>query len=400
MDAIFRFGNFCIGCSDFQSGLPTLQTVFLIAAISLAVLTTILAVQKNGSWRRRILCVLLGIAACGSGVLAYGAGWLQDTGESNGTATTEIHLIIQSAGQRSLDLKENLDEASLDKNVYITSGSFADMATTLERAGAIGSAQNMRLLARLNGMDRSIKAGEYAILPQLTLMETLQMLAEGRVVQRAVTIPEGLTVVEAVSIINTAVGLRGVITEIPPEGSLLPETYAYIYGDSREKLLQQMRDALDKTLAEAWTGRAADLPVKTPSEALVLASIIEKETGVKAERRQVAGVYTNRLKVGMRLQADPTVIYAMTLGKKPLGRPLTRADWAYPSPYNTYKVTGLPPTPIALAGRESILAAVQPDPHKFIYFVADGTGGHVFAETLAEHNRNVAKWRTIRRDSP
>ena len=183
---------------------------------------------------------------------------------------------------------------------------------------------------------------------------------------------------------------------MPPEGSLLPETYHFERNEDRNALIARMTAAMDATLAELWAGRADDLPLDTPEEALVLASIVEKETGIASERPHIAGVFVNRLDRGMPLQSDPTVIYALTLGEGPLDRLLTRADLKTDSPYNTYVVPGLPPGPIANPGRDAIAAVLQPLETKDLYFVADGTGGHAFAETLAQHNRNVAAWRAIR----
>lgn len=226
--------------------------------------------------------------------------------------------------------------------------------------------------------------------------EALAKLVEGDTVVRKVTVPEGLTSTEIVALINEAEGLSGEIESVPPEGSLLPETFHFTYGDPRNALIERMQADMKRLLDGLWEGRAEDLPISTPEEAVILASIIEKETAVAGERPQVASVFVNRLNRGMPLQSDPTVVYALTDGEGPLGRPLTRQDWKVDSPYNTYANSGLPPGPIANPGRESLEAALQPAETEFLYFVADGSGGHAFAKTLAEHNRNVAKWRRIR----
>ena len=223
-------------------------------------------------------------------------------------------------------------------------------------------------------------------------------MTKGETVVRSFTIPEGLTVAEAMEIVAKAKGLAGAMpSSLPDEGRLLPETYHYSYYDSKAQAVRRMEKALDDALAKAWAGRDEGLPLNSPEEALILASIVEKETGVKAERARVAAVFLNRLRKGMRLQSDPTVIYGITQGKGPLGRDLTRADLDTLTPWNTYEITGLPPTPIANPGLASIKAVLHPEQSDDLYFVADGSGGHAFSKTLNEHNRNVAKWRKIQR---
>jgi len=217
-------------------------------------------------------------------------------------------------------------------------------------------------------------------------------------VERKLTVPEGLTVMEILALVRAADGLQGTITLHPDEGTLLPQTYFYSYGDSRDAVVQRMRKAMDETLDELWPGRQDDLPIGSKRQALILASIVEKETGIPDERPRVAAVFVNRLRLGMRLESDPTVSYGMTLGRKPLGRDLTRADLQAPTPYNTYTNAGLPPGPIANPGRATIEAALNPAKTKDLYFVADGSGGHAFAATLDQHNRNVANWRARQKD--
>jgi UPF0755 protein len=246
----------------------------------------------------------------------------------------------------------------------------------------------------------SIKAGEYALPARISVLDLLAQLRAGRVLVRRLTIPEGLTVREVMDLVGAAPVLDGAPPTGLPEGSLLPETYFYVWGDTRAGLVQRMRDAMDKALTEAWAKRKEGLPLKSPAEALTLASIVEKETGKPEERTRVAAVYINRLRQGMRLQADPTVIHALTEGRRDLGRDLTRADLETDSPYNTYRAVGLPPGPIANPGLASLLAATRPIESREIYFVADGTGGHAFAETLADHNRNVARYRRLRSGAP
>ncbi|WP_422366296.1 endolytic transglycosylase MltG [Pelagibius sp.] len=267
------------------------------------------------------------------------------------------------------------------------------IAADLAAQGIVADADVFALAVRLFGEARSLQAGEFAVPPAASMEEVAALIASGRTVVHRVTVPEGLTSVEIVTLLNDAKVLEGSLADTPPEGSLLPETYHFTRGDSREALLQRMQDSMQSAIDDVWSRRVDGLPIKTPEEAVILASIVERETGVDAERPLVAGVFINRLRKGMPLQSDPTVIYGITLGKAPFGRSLTRKDLATPTPYNTYQIPGLPPAPIANPGRASLEAVVNPATTDYIYFVADGTGGHAFAKTLAEHNRNVAKWR-------
>lgn len=242
---------------------------------------------------------------------------------------------------------------------------------------------------------RGLRAGEYLFPAGVSAEGVLALLRSGRTVVRRFTVPEGLTSAQIVGLLAAEPALSGEPPAPPPEGSLLPETYNFSWGDSREGMVERMQRAMRDAVADAWAKRTDGLPIRRPEDLVTLASIVEKETGVAAERARVAGVFVNRLRRGMRLQSDPTVIYGLTSGSGSLGRPLTRADWRHDSRYNTYVIDGLPPGPIANPGRASLLAAVAPERHDFLYFVADGTGGHAFAATLAEHNRNVARWRQV-----
>lgn len=273
----------------------------------------------------------------------------------------------------------------------------ASIAERLESVGAIDNALLFRLAARASGQDRSLKAGEYEIAPASSPEEILRLLESGKVLLHPLTLPEGITVIEAMRVIDEAPMLTGELPETPEEGSLLPETYLIARSTSRATLVKRMQAAMQARLQEVWETRAEELPLKDPQELLILASIIEKETAVAQEYPLVASVFVNRLKRGMPLQTDPTVIYAITQGKEDLGRPLTRADLKVESPWNTYHVSGLPPTPIALPGAGAIEAAAHPAETKFVYFVADGSGGHAFAETLQQHNANVTQWRLLKR---
>lgn len=283
-----------------------------------------------------------------------------------------------------------------DKVLSIAKGSgLADISASLEEEGVVASAWLFQQGVRLQGGARDLKAGEYKFPAGVTMRGAMEILRGGKAVHYALTLPEGLTSSEAVALVAAADAMKGRVTKVPPEGSLLPETYHYSRDETRQSLIERMESAARDTLAELWETRQADLPIETPEQALILASIVEKETGLADERPLVASVFINRLRKGMRLQSDPTVVYGITEGKAPLGRALTRADLKQPTPYNTYRIDGLPPTPIANPGRASITAVLQPAESDYIFFVADGTGGHAFARTLDEHNANVAEWRRI-----
>lgn len=248
---------------------------------------------------------------------------------------------------------------------------------------------------RVSQLDRSLRAGEYHFPARVSPKQAAEILATGDTVKRFVTIPEGLRSGEIIDRINLVDGLDGEITEIPKDGTLLPETYQFTFGDTKQSIVDRMRAAHDEMVEQLWPGRQQGLPFDTIDEAVILASIVERETGVAGERSRVAGVFVNRLRINMRLQSDPTVAYAISPDKR-LERALTRQDWKFESPYNTYVNAGLPPGPITNPGREAFHAVLHPAATKDLYFVADGTGGHAFAQSLKEHNRNVAKWRRIR----
>ncbi|MEM7225253.1 MAG: endolytic transglycosylase MltG [Pseudomonadota bacterium] len=267
----------------------------------------------------------------------------------------------------------------------------------LAEAGVIDQPLIFRLGVRASGAAQGLKAGEYRFEPGISMAGVAAVLESGKTVVRKVTVAEGLTSKEIADLVADAEAMVGEVGPPPPEGSLLPETYHYAHGDERAELIVRMTAAHDALLAELWPKRAANLPLKSPAEAVILASIVEEETGVGAERPLVASVFINRLNRGMRLQSDPTVIYGLTMGQRPLGRPLTRLDLQTGTAYNTYQIDGLPPAPIANPGRASLEAVLNPATSKFLYFVADGTGGHAFSKTLAEHNKNVQKWRKLQK---
>jgi UPF0755 protein len=314
-------------------------------------------------------------------------------------------LLAVCAGGGALWLVRNMERPgplAEDALLEVSEGSgMGDIAALLERAGVVGDARLFEVGARLvlwrDG--GTLKAGEYMVPAGMSARAVLDMLVAGRVHVRKLTVPEGLTARQVVALIQQSPALAGEVGPVPADGTLLPENYHYRRGDSRAEMLARMRRALDEALAELWPKRAEGLPFDSPERALVLASIVEKETANADERRHIAGVFVNRLRRGMRLQSDPTVIYGLTGGAGALGRPLTGADLDTDNAFNTYQIDGLPPRPIANPGRDSIAAVLNPAETEDLYFVADGSGGHAFARTLAEHNRNVAKWRRLAHDA-
>ena len=269
----------------------------------------------------------------------------------------------------------------------------AKIADTLARAHVIRWRAAFIAWAEISGAASRLKAGEYVFSGGSPLGQVIGTIAHGRVVRRAVTIPEGLTSKAAAAIIDSSPSLAGE-APVAPEGALLPDTYDVKLGETRADVVRRMRVARDTLLARLWAARAPGLPYANPDQAVTLASIVEKETAKPSERPRIAAIFVHRLEKGMRLESDPTTIYGLT-GGVPLGHGLRVSELASDTPYNTYKIAGLPPTPIANPGRASLEAALNPAPGNDLYFVADGTGGHVFADTYADHLRNVAKWRAI-----
>lgn len=272
-----------------------------------------------------------------------------------------------------------------------------DIALLLERNRLISDANIFRIGVRAYGNDSALKAGEYEVKAGASMHEIMELLKSGKSVLYSLTLPEGLTVEQAFQRIATNDALTGEMPDgIPPEGTLVADTQRVTRGTSRKEVVSKML-AEQKALVESiWARRSADLPLKDINEFVTLASIVEKETGQADERSRVAAVFINRLKKGMRLQSDPTIVYGIYGGKgKPADKPITRSDIDRPTPYNTYAINGLPPTPIANPGRAALEAVANPSKTEDLYFVADGTGGHAFAATLDEHNENVARWRAI-----
>ena len=277
-----------------------------------------------------------------------------------------------------------------------------EIAARLEREGVIsnrwvfvGGHYVRAVMSRAK--PQHLKAGEYEFKKEASLAQVHATLIEGKALLSKITLPEGLTSAQIVERLKASEDLEGEITEIPPEGTLLPDTYRFSKGMKRQELIDRMRAEQQRFLAAMWEKRQQDLPVTTAQDALILASIVEKETGRADERDRVAAVFVNRLKKNMRLQSDPTIIYGLVGGQGSLGRPITRADIDGKTPYNTYQIAGLPPTPICNPGRSAIEATLSPAKTDDLYFVADGSGGHAFSATLKEHNAAVANWRRVER---
>ena len=272
-----------------------------------------------------------------------------------------------------------------------------EIAAGLERQGIIGNQRIFSLGAKGMLGDDTLKAGEYEIKAGSSMREIVELMQSGKSILHSFTVPEGQTVQQVFDRLRADEMLEGDLpAEMPAEGALLPETYKYSRGTTRAEIVEQMAKAQTRALEQIWARRAPDLPLASPEELVVLASIVEKETAKADERPRVAGVFINRLNQGIRLQSDPTIIYGLFGGAgKPSDRPIYKSDIEKPTPYNTYVIDGLPPTPIANPGREAMEAVANPSRTKDLYFVADGTGGHAFAETLKDHNSNVARWRRL-----
>ena len=324
--------------------------------------------------RRALLRLVIALAGVGVlALVAVVAGWIYISQQFDrpGLHTEEIVVIVEPG-----------------------MGSW-QIADTLHTAGIIGDPNAFAVGVWREGHQGALKAGEFAFPAGITGRDAMHMLVAGQTVIHKLTVPEGLTSADVVALLTSAEALEGDIARLPGEGTLLPETYHFKRGETRASLLARMQAGMQGVLDELWATHAPSAEIPDKRAALVLASIIEKETAVAAERAKVAGVFLNRLGRGMPLQSDPTVIYAVTEGRTALGRALTKQDLAIESPYNTYRNKGLPPGAIANPGRDSIAAVLAPEQTDALYFVADGSGGHAFAKTLKEHNRNVARWRKL-----
>jgi UPF0755 protein len=296
---------------------------------------------------------------------------------------------------------EALGPLSEDKMVNIPRGfGVRDIALLLQREGVIDQPYVFMGGVAVLKSRGGLKSGEYKFASHASLADVVETIIEGKVVQHTLTLPEGLTSEQIIARLLENEALTGQIKEIPREGTLLPETYKFTRGMTRAQMLERMQHDAKALLKDVWEHRSLDLPVKTPEELVTLASIVEKETGRADERSRVASVFVNRLKNKMRLQSDPTIIYGLTGGKGSLGRPILKSEIEQATPYNTYVINGLPPGPIANPGRASLEATANPARTKDLYFVADGSGHHVFAENYDQHQKNVAKLRAFERETP
>jgi UPF0755 protein len=324
-----------------------------------------------------------------------------DLSNVSGLLTFVLLGALATVGAFAWLLKESRGPGPLaaDKVVVIVreddGGGIADQ---LERAGVIDNAMWFNVLILLDGNRGALRRGEYAFKAGMSMNDIENELVAHRVVRYKLTIPEGLTGEQIVQLLRDDMVLIGDIEEPPREGSLLPDTYYFERGDTRLSILSRMTKMQAKTVEDVWKGRASDLPIKSPDEMVTLASIVEKQTGRADERPRVAGVFINRLEKHMRLESDPTVVYGLALGRGTLGRSITRADLNQSTPYNTYIIDSIPPRPICNPGKAALEAVANPARSKDLYFAADGTGGHLFAETLDEHQKNVAHWRQIEKD--
>lgn len=315
-----------------------------------------------------------------------------------------IGLVVVGGGFLYVALQYYGDGPSTEERVFRveTGNTLSTTASRLEEQGFISNALIFSQFGSRVEKNTVVKAGDFTIPAHASMSEILNELTTGTPIRYAVTIPEGWTSWQVVQRVNADDRLTGTIDTLPPEGSILPGSYDYLPGDTRQSVIERMQAAMTAALAEVWEGRQADLPLASPAELLILASIVERETGVAEERPQVAAVFVNRLKQRMRLQSDPTIIYGITLGQSSLERGLRRSEIEEKTAYNTYQIDGLPPTPIANPGIEALRAVANPDSHNYLYFVAKGASprdGHVFAETYAEHQQNVARYREIEREA-
>jgi UPF0755 protein len=318
---------------------------------------------------KRFIALVLVLGVLIAGVFEWGYAAFQAPGPAAKSGAETVVLIKSGVGMRGV-------------------------AQTLGDAGVVDRPDVFQVGVRLSGKTAALKAGEYAIPSRASMRQIMELLIAGKSIQHKVTVAEGLTSQMVYDIVKNDAALRGKPGAVPAEGSLLPETYLFSRGETRTALLSKMEKAQKELLDKLWENRAANLPIKTKEEAVILASIVEKETGIVGERPHIASVFMNRLKIGMRLQSDPTIIYGITKGY-PIGRRIKQSEIDAATPFNTYVITGLPPQPICNPGKDAIAAVLNPAETKDLYFVADGTGGHVFADNADEQAKNVVKWRRI-----
>ncbi|MGD9803691.1 MAG: endolytic transglycosylase MltG [Hyphomicrobiaceae bacterium] len=316
-------------------------------------------------------------------LVAAVAIWLRQSFDAPGPLADTAAVVIPK-GVGAIEIAERLEKSNViaDRRVFMLQ---YYIARVYGGTGTSGPASERA----------SLKAGEYEFPKEASVRQVLDTLISGRGILQKITIPEGLTSQQIVERLRAEQGLSGEITNVPPEGLLLPDTYKISRGSDRQEILDRMRSEQGKALMAMWEARDRTLPLNSPEEAITLASIVEKETGRADERPRVAAVFINRLRKGMRLQSDPTIVYGIAGGQGPLGRPLTRSDIDGKTPYNTYQVDGLPPGPICNPGRAALAATLNPPATQDLYFVADGTGGHVFTSTLKDHNAAVQNWRKV-----
>jgi UPF0755 protein len=318
----------------------------------------------------------------------------------NAILTILMFLLLGVGGAVYVGKQKAEEAGPLDREraVVIPRGGVRDMAALLKREGVIEQPLLFVAAAVLTGKTSELKAGEYLFEKGASVIDALNTIAEGKAIQHQITIAEGLTSEQIVQRLMENDVLTGEVKQIPREGTMLPESYRITRGTTREQMIQRMQAAHTRLMNEIWERRSSDSPIKTREQFVTMASIVEKETGKADERTRVAGVFINRLNRKMRLQSDPTIIYGLVGGKGSLGRPILREEIDRPTPYNTYTIEGLPPGPIANPGRASLEAVANPSRTKELYFVADGTGGHVFAETYDQHLRNVRQWREYQKE--
>lgn len=322
------------------------------------------------------------------------------------TLVLVVMMFLGGAGVVLYNQYERAGPLEAARTVVIPKGKGRiDIAQYLEEQGVIANrwtfvASHMMQAWMSGKRGGDLKAGEYELKQNASMREVIDVLTEGKSIQYKVAMPEGLTSQQMIERLKSDSNLSGELTSVPPEGSLLPDTYLVAKGTSREDLVERMQSSMKTYLAEQWEKRAPELPLRTIEEALTFASIVEKETGQADERGLVSSVFHNRLKKGMRLQSDPTIIYGIVGGQGTLGRAITKADIDGKTPYNTYQINGLPPGPICNPGRAAIEAALNPATSTAVYFVANGTGGHTFSETLKEHNSAVQKYREFEKQRP